>query len=906
VDAVTGDAVTGEGGAMTGAGACDHHDVASHAGRRRGLRRGGGCAAPTPGGARGRYPAGSLEPTSRYGLPAPPEHLVARPKLMALMDRAFRCPLTIVSSPAGTGKTVAVSTWARSRRGSAPIVWVSLGRLDLRAGLPWAMVGEELARAEVAPGGFPTGTGEQSLLGAIAGAIADHPTPVTLILDCAVELSHDDVAGLERLLNGSRGRLRLVLLTRTDPVLPLHRYRRQNALAEIRMADLAFTANETRELFAGRGLELSADELGLIVARSRGWAAGLVLTILALMHATDRGRAVRELSGSSGAIAEYLLAEVLQSQAPATRELLLRTSVADILRPGLVEELAGQGADDALSRLTRGNAFIERVAGHPSCYHFHPLFQELLRAELAYQSPDEAKRLHVVAGDWLARTGQLAEAVQTVIDADLWPVAAGYIVEQLAVAELLTPGRTVLHELLAPFPAETAAPAATLVRAALAVSGGRYDGAARELDRARQLLDSRQPGAELTHAVVSAVLASLTGDVAAVSEAMATVERRLATAGDRRLSSSPELAIVLDTVNARACLWRGPPSEAAAACGRVLAGGMRPGFEWARVECLGYLALIAAWRGENRKSVRLAQQVLALHDLARAPVPRTAPVAEAALAWVYVETDDLGRAQRHAAAASVDIGAISGVAVAVSLALVESRIRRARGDLRGARAVLVDCRRRHPMSDWLTAWMAVDEAVIDDLEGQRLSVRPAIVNSAVDAPAARPGVATTLLASVDRLLADAQRQVRRGNEDSAVQLIEDALRLAAPEHLRRPFREASAEVRSLLRSRRDIALRHGWLAADADRRRRASGSEVMLESVEPAPPEPVLPELLTDKEFEVLGHLAQLLTTDEIASAMFVSVNTIRTHVRNILRKLGASRRNQAIRRARELGILAH
>jgi LuxR family maltose regulon positive regulatory protein len=837
-------------------------------------------------------------------MPAPPEHLVARPKLMALMDRASRCPLTLVSAPAGTGKTVAVAMWARSRRGSGPLVWMSLSRLDLRAGLPWALVGEELARADVASGDVPTGTGAQSLIGAIAGAIADHPTRVTLILDCAIQLSPDDVSGLEQLLSGSRGRLRLVLLTRTDPVLPLHRYRRQNSLAEIRMADLAFTADETRELFARRGLELSTNELGLIVARSRGWAAGLVLTALALMHATDRGRAVRELSGSSGAIAEYLLGEVLQSQSPATRELLLRTSVAEILRPGLIEELAGRGADDALSQLTRGNAFIERVPGNPSWYHYHPLLRELLRAELAYRSPDEAKRLHVVAGDWLVRAGLLAEAVQTVVDADLWPVAAGYVVEQLAVAELLTPTRTVLHELLAPIPAETVTPAATLVRAALAVSDGRYDDAARELGQPRQQLEARQPDAELTHAVVSAVLGSLTGDVAVVSEAMAIVERGLTTAGDRRLSSRPELAIVVDTVNARARLWRGPPSEAAAACARVVAGGMRPGFEWARGECLGYLALIAAWRGENRKSVRLAQQVLALHDQTRPPVPRTTPVAEAALAWVYVETDDLGRARRHAAAASADVGAISGVAVAVSLALVESRIRRARGDLRGARAVLADCRRGHLLSDWLTGWMAVDEAVIDDLEGQRLAAAPAIVDSAVDTRAARPGVTMTLLTSVDQLLAEAQRQVRRGDEDSAVESIEKALRLAAPEHLRRPFREASAEVRSLLRSRRDIALRHGWLDADADRRRRAARSDVTLEPVDPAPPEPVLPELLTDKELEVLGYLAQLLTTEEIAGAMFVSVNTIRTHVRNILRKLGASRRNQAIRRARELGIL--
>ncbi|HKC27383.1 MAG TPA: LuxR C-terminal-related transcriptional regulator [Jatrophihabitans sp.] len=837
---------------------------------------------------------------SRYEIPPPPEHLVLRPNLMALLDRGAEYALTLVSAPAGTGKTVAVSTWARARRTARPIVWMMLSGLDLRVGVPWGRVAEELARSGVE---FDAAAeGEPVSIAGLADGIARHHTAVTVILDCAVDLSHIDAARLEQLLSDSMGRLRLVLLTRTDPLLPLHRYRLQQTVAEIRMADLAFTAEETRDLFARRGVQLSGDQLGLIVSRSRGWAAGLVLTALALAAPADRGQVIRQFRGSSGSVADYLLAEVLDAQSPRIRSLLLRTSVAEILRPGLIDALAGAGGGAALAELMRGNAFVERVPGHPTWYRYHPLFRELLRAELSYEDPDEVQRLHLVAADWLARVGQIAEAVQTAVDADLWSVAAGYVVEQLAIADLLTPAPTVLRQLLAPIPAETGGSAVALVRAALAVSDGRLDDAALELRRADPRAGTPTPVAVVSALVVAAVRASLTDDADDALAATATAERALIAAGPRALSSRPELEIVLDTAQARARLATGRLAEAAAACTQVVTGGLRVGFEWAHIECLGYLALIAGWRGENRKAVRLARQALALQDRPTSPQAGAQSVTEAALAWVYVETGDRARARRHAAAASAETATGSSSALAVTLALIESRLRRAQGDLHGARAPLGECRRLHRLPDWWVGQIAADEAVISALEGQRSGADGAGPATPGAAPA--PGLPGTLPAQVGLLLAEAHERVGRGEEDAAVESLERALRLSAPERLRRPFREAPPDVRLMLRSQRDIAQRHGWLEADAHRVGRAAVSERSSDPADPTAPELVVPELLTAKEREVLGYLAQLLTTEEIAGAMFVSVNTIRTHVRNVLRKLGASRRNQAIRRARELGIL--
>jgi LuxR family maltose regulon positive regulatory protein len=417
----------------------------------------------------------------------------------------------------------------------------------------------------------------------------------------------------------------------------------------------------------------------------------------------------------------------------------------------------------------------------------------------------------------------------------------------------------------------------------------RYEDAAHELDQADTLLAAGARGAEAaTKAVIESVLASLTDDADKSSAAMVVADRVLAGVG--ALSARPELGILLETVKARAALSQGPVTGAADLCTRVVADGVRANFEWAHVECLGYLSLIAAWRGENRKAMRLARQVLGLHDRALTPLPGALPVAHSALAWVCVETNDFKRARRHIAQASGEPSCVVAP-VAVTMALVESRIRRAQGDLSGARAVLAECRRRSPLSVWWAGRLAADDALIDGIEAQRAGGEAAPVGDASAAVLPR-----TLPARIHRLLNDAHGHLARGNETKAVDSLEYALRLAAPERLRRPFGEAPADIRRLLRTRRNIAQRHGWLDASAERTEAPPRTGDV--------PTEAMPELLTEKEREVLRHLSKLLTTEEIAGAMTVSTNTVRTHVRNILRKLGVSRRNQAIRRARELRIL--
>lgn len=828
----------------------------------------------------------------RYGMPEPPRHLIARSRLVDLIDRGSRCALTLVSAPAGTGKTVAVATWARSVRPRGPQVWIALSKLDLSAGMPWALVSAELSRAGVA---MPSmGGARPAPVKRIAAAIARQPEPVTLILDCAVDLTAGAVRGLEQLLDQSGDRLRLVLLIRSDPSLPLHRYRQQDALVEVRMTDLAFTRDETRELFAKRGLELPADTLGLVVSRTRGWAAGLILAGMALGHSSDPVRVARDFSGRSGTVAEYLLAEVLNRQTPLARNLLLRTSVAPVLSPELLQALGGRRAEAALEFLRLENAFVEPVPDRRGWYRYHPLFRELLSAQLAYEAPDLARRLQLIAAEWSAQQGLITEAVRSAIDADSWDVAAGYAIGQLAVAELLTPEPTVLRTLLDALPDDIAGPSPALVRAAAAVREGRTAECADHLRNARGQLEGADPsrGAELTLALISTINAALVGDPDAVLDAAAIAEPLLTTDD---VAAHPDLAVVLNAAKARALVCAGQLSAAADACTSVAAGGLRAGFEREYVDCVGLLALIAGWRGQNRRAIRLARQALASQDRTELAGSAGCTAAEAALAWVYVEMNDLARARRHVSATHDTSDALLGGVLRITLALAHGRILRSQADLAGARATLVECRERESaLPGWLLAQIAAEESVLAGLAGQ-----PAAVEIPVGGG---PSAAQTLPAEVDRWLRQAQLSVQHGNEDEAVESLDRALRLAAPERLRRPFLEASPEIRKL-RLRRDVALRHGWLDVDSHPGP-ASRADAGDRPARRGAPKAVLSEPLTAKEREVLGYLAELLTTEEIAGAMFVSVNTIRTHVRNILRKLGAPRRNEAVRRARELGIL--
>src|SRR5512142_2006328 len=286
-------------------------------------------------------PNGEPIMVAKLRVPVAPPWVVPRPRLSERLSSGVEGPLTVVSAPAGSGKTVLVSSWVSGHRPPGTVVWISLDEQDSHPGVLWSYVLAGLGRAglPVARVGAPDGP-DRSVLSRLAACLAEQPRPVILILDNAQFLTGSAVPdGLDFLLRHAAPQLRVVLVGRIDPALPLHRYRIAGSVTELRCDDLAFTAEEITSLLATHRMVLPGQVVTDIDRQTRGWAAGVRLAALGLQ--LRGGDHEGYLLDDDGTIADYFVAEVLDAQLPEVRDFLLRTSVVDRLWPGLAAELSG-------------------------------------------------------------------------------------------------------------------------------------------------------------------------------------------------------------------------------------------------------------------------------------------------------------------------------------------------------------------------------------------------------------------------------------------------------------------------------------------------------------------------------------------------------------------------------------
>lgn len=832
--------------------------------------------------------------------------LVTRPRLLQQLATAVSRPLTVVSAPAGCGKTVAVQDWATGA--ADPVVWVTVGRSDLSGSGLWGLVVEELHHHGLRLSGAHPGPGslayDRVFLHSLAGQLADRERSLVLVVDCECPLPAPVGAGLHYLVQHAEGQVRLVLLTREEPPLPLWRYRLAGTLSELRAADLAFTAPEARELLTRHHVELSPDAFTELMRRTHGWAVGLTLATRALVSSADPGEDLARIRGDAGEVADYLLAEVLDPHPASVRRVLLRTSVVDVLRPGLVEAIAGPRAPRMLAALLRGNALIEPVPGAAGCNRFQPMFRDLLRSRLDVESPGQAAELDRTASAWLADNGVLEEAVSRATSAGRWADAARYVVDGLAIGELLRPpAGSSLGATLAGLPGTVAGAPAALVRATLALAGNDLPTAEEQLAHGDAAGGpTPAPPVRLARELVRMHLAARTGDPAAIVRRATDAARALSLQDEHLLAEHPEVAAMIATVHGTALVALGDVDAAA----RVFAiqAPEAPGPHQQVAECLGQAALVAGWRGELRRAVELAERALASSETSAADV---------ALAWVSAERYDFTGPRSRLLRAPHCSPLPEGPLARVMLALARSRCARALGQLDQALSELVDPRLKD-LPGWLTDRLRVEAAALHLSAGNHRKAVSVVARARAQLPEARLVLAQATMAAggspagleelasmpdtvttrVTGGLVLTEALLERGDRRQATDALSRSLRLATPELLRRPFEEAAPSVRRLLVAQQELGGRHPWLGDRPAGRLPAQRA--------PVPP-PVVEEL-TEREREVLGLLASLLSTEEIAGTLFISVNTVRTHVRSILRKLGASRRNEAIRRARALRIL--
>ena len=405
----------------------------------------------------------------------------------ALSQAVDRAPVTLVSGPAGSGKTVLAATWARRAADSTAVGWVRLGRDDVEVAEFWTAALTALAGAGVplpdVPRPVPGERLPADFLDRLAEALAAAPGPVVLILDNADHLHGQLVDGLHRLVARAADRLRLVLTASADPLQLLGRYRAAGVLAEIRGDQLALRPPETRELMSRLGTPVSAAAAEELTAAVGGSPTAVRLAAAELACGVPVERLLADLAGTDAAPVHHLTAAVLAAQPPELRRFLLRVSVTDHLWPDLVARLTGVAdVDRPLAALAGAYAFVEADAGAAGGYRIPGLLRTLLSAQLAYVSPQEFAALHRASTGWYAATGPLNDGVTPAVPTPRQPAEfdgrgpGAPPRNRVAVPELSPRQREVLHQL-------AGRRSTTQMATALAVSANTVRGHVRTLQR---------------------------------------------------------------------------------------------------------------------------------------------------------------------------------------------------------------------------------------------------------------------------------------------------------------------------------------------------------------------------------------------------------------------------------------
>ena len=537
------------------------------------------------------------------------------------------------------------------------------------------------------------------MLARLAADLAAQATPVVLVLDSVSVLNDRQLAeDLDALLRHADQHLRMILVGRWDPPLPLYRYRLAGTLTEVRGDDLAFTAEETAALLAAHGVVLSDPALRSLVERTEGWAAGLRLFAMALEGRGEAEDLVATIAGDDANIAEYFVGEVLSAQPPEIRDFLLRTSVVEFT-PELAEVLTGRGgARHTLAALERANAFVQPVAKHSAVHRYHRLFAELLRVQLAYEEPTEPPRLHRLAAAWFVAHGRTSEAIRHAVAAGDWAHASALVVQDMGVGRLVAGGDADrLDRLFRDMPAEVVGPEPAAVMAALRFAGDDPDEGAKHLARTEGLVDgSTSPQTvplRLAAALLGAVAANQRHDAPEALAAADAAEALMAQAAPERVAAHPELRALMLHCRGASQIWTGEldagdPDAVRGRQGRPAV----PSCDRPRFACMEQLALAHIYLGRLRDAADVAGKALELaKPRGRAPA-RPSFAATAALAWVAAERWDATVAWQHLRAADA-IGDDGDDPVAtVTAALVRSRLLGGRGELRGAARVLTEAR----------------------------------------------------------------------------------------------------------------------------------------------------------------------------------------------------------------------
>jgi LuxR family maltose regulon positive regulatory protein len=855
-------------------------------------------------------------------IPQPPPGLVERPRLFDLVDQAISRPLTLVSAPAGWGKTTLLAAWVRAGRAPGKVAWLTAGSRHatgfpdrLAAALARVEPDHHYADDRMGPADEP------------AGARDAAGPPTVVVVDDAHELTDPQAwAEVEGLLARAGDGVRLILSCRADPALPLYRWRMAGALTEIRGTQLSFSLGETGRLLAAHGVRLAEPALVSLHAMTEGWAAGLRLAALAIQDHPDPDSLVPEFAAHDRALSEYLVGEVLGKLPDDAREVLLATSILDQVRPELVQALTGRtDGERVLASLEQASLCAVHGSGTRGWYRCHPLFGLMLYNELRHRRPEQIPDLHRRAADWFFAHDMPADTIRHALAAGDWGRAAAVI--DSSWHELVPGARLRTLKEIVPAPPQQVQQDPRL---ALAFAAERLDaGDPRATETFLHLVDrSQRAVGDATRDQLRPILAAfrvaeahLSGDpdlVLAIAPQLLAADEQLDDGDSHQVRA---LALV---AMGGARLHQGDVRAAEAPLVEGLAHARHSG-EQSQIASLRQLADLNAARGRFNAALRYAKEAVGLADQYGLTQGSDVVWALLTLAEVCYQQNRLRTAAYYLDRA-VNSGGLADRGMVALAAVVRARLQAGNGDVVNA-AKELDAVRRELADSQIAAplWhsLTLAEAELHVQAGEpaaakrllttpppeRLAVWFTLVQAKVHLAERRPSPAasavvahldvgpTSLLWTVEANLTYARAMRALGDRTKASRSLEQALRLADEEGIRRPFLEGGQAVRELLATYVPAGSSYRGLADDlAGELAQGTARQNIAVSR--------LPEPLTERELTVLRYLQSMLSAGEIASMLCVSVNTVKTHMKSIYRKLGAGRRRDVIQRARELNLL--
>jgi LuxR family transcriptional regulator, maltose regulon positive regulatory protein len=895
-------------------------------------------------------------------VPPPQPRVVLRPRLIERLNEGLRRRLTLISAPAGFGKTTLLSEWLASCE--RPAGWLSLDEGDsdptrflsylvaaLRTIAP--NIGEGVLGALRSPQPPPT----ESILTVLLNEIATVPDDFVLVLDDyhVVDAQPVDDA-LAFLIEHLPPQVHLVIATREDPHLPLARLRARGQLTELRAADLRFTPSEAAEfLNQVMGLNLSAEEIAALETRTEGWIAGLQLAAISMRGREDVPGFIRAFAGDNRYILDYLVEEVLQRQPERIRSFLLQTSILDRLSGPLCDAVTGQEEGTRmLEALERGNLFVVSLDDKRHWFRYHHLFADVLYAYLMQEQPDQVSALHRHASEWYEQNGSAADAIRHALAAADFGRAADLVELALPAMRRSRQEATVLGWLKA-LPDELLhfRPVLSVAYAGVLQQGGELEGVEDRLRDAERWLgttaDKRErpetPSAEMvvvdeeefhrlpgSIAVQRAGLALVLGDV---PETVKYARRALALASEDDYFRRGAAAALLGLAS-----WRSGDLEAAH---RSFADGM------ASLQNAGYisdavggsiaLADIRIAQGRLREAMRTYEHALQLATEQGDPVMRGTADMHVGMSELHREHDNLEAATQRLLRGKEQGERTGFPQNRYRWRVAMARILEAQGDPDGALDLLDEAERLY-VSDFfpnvrpvaaLKARVWVAQGRLGEALGwareQGLSAHDEIgyLREFEHITLARVLLAEYEIDWEERSIHEAMGLLERlleaagagGRMGSVIEILMlqalahevqgDIPSALAPLQRALMLAESEGYVRVFVDEGRPMAQLLSEAAADGIMPDYTARLLASLEAESHPPPSPTaqpLVEPLSDRELEILGLIAGGLSNREISERLFLALITVKGHNRNIFRKLQVRRRTEAVARARELGLL--